>query len=134
MLDYETESSEIAVMSMPSSNKIEQCPFCGSKSIEPRSDGQRGFECLECESIFLGDGKGIKIESGVIPNIAEAKNLQEELKAVKDEIAIAGPFRGHAQLFQIPEITLPTMAGVIKAAVGFTVERFPETIFLTRSK
>jgi len=94
---------------------IHQCPYCGGAKHSPRSDGKRGYECPECESIFISNGKGIVIEHGVLSNISEAKNLQQELKDV-DEVAVEGPFRGNAQLFQIPEITLPTVAGVAMAA------------------
>jgi tRNA(Ile2) C34 agmatinyltransferase TiaS len=115
------------------SNAIPECPYCGAVTHAPRSDGKQGYECPECESIFLGNGTGIVIEHGVIGNINEAKNLVLELKDV-DEVTVSGSFRGNAQLFQIPEITLPTIAGVAIAAgkAGLTIQG-TQPLFLIRN-
>jgi hypothetical protein len=110
------------------------CVFCGGATVTARPDGVRGYECPECDSIFLSNGKGISIASGVIDNIAEAQNLPVELSKVSKEVTVTGPFRGNALLFQIPEITLPSMQSVVKAALksGLTVERIENTLLLTK--
>ncbi len=112
-----------------------ECFFCGSGDIAHRGDGKHGFECRRCESVLVfGAQGGIVHDSGVIRNISGAQNLASELPDI-DVLVIEGPFRGNAALQNIPEITLPTIAGVAIAAqkAGYRIaDRTQTTIFLTK--
>ncbi len=113
---------------------VTACPFCGGITHAPRSDGIKGYECPECESVFLGTGKGATFAHGVLSELNETRNLAEELAAIKDDgFVVDGPFRGNAQLFQISEITLPTISGVVIAArkLGLHIQS-AQPLFLTK--